>query len=117
MLRNEETKEAAMDGEEERYRRIIAGLEMTAQQPEALADTLLHCRRALFRVSDEADGALRLPPFLRGEAAMADPAAQPGTPAVSGPQPRLAACYIGLFNKICQTRTLARLFDYPVGTH
>jgi hypothetical protein len=29
------------------------------------------------------------------EAAMADPAAQPGTPAVSGPQPRLAACYIG----------------------
>ncbi len=31
-----------MDGEEERYRRIITGLEMTAQQREALADTLRH---------------------------------------------------------------------------
>jgi hypothetical protein len=66
MLRNEETEEAAVDGEEERYRRMIAGLEMTAQQREALADTLLQCRRALFRIRDEADGALRLPPFLRG---------------------------------------------------
>jgi hypothetical protein len=62
MLRNEEMKEAAMNGEEERYRRTIAGLEMTAQQREALADTLLQCRRALFRI----DGALRLPPFLQG---------------------------------------------------
>jgi hypothetical protein len=51
-----------MNGEEERYRRTIAGLEMTAQQREALADTLLQCRRALFRI----DGALRLPPFLQG---------------------------------------------------
>jgi len=65
MLRNEEMKEAAMDGEEERYRRIITGLEMTAQQREALADTLLQCRRALFRIRDAADSALRLPPFLR----------------------------------------------------
>jgi hypothetical protein len=59
-------KEAAMEGEEQRYRRIITGLEMTAQQREALADTLLQCRRALFRIRDEADSALRLPPFLRG---------------------------------------------------
>ncbi len=51
-----------MDGEEERYRRIITGLEMTAQQREALADTLLQCRRALFRIRDAADSALRLPP-------------------------------------------------------
>jgi hypothetical protein len=36
------------------------------QPREALADTLLQCRRALFRVRDEADSALRLPPFLRG---------------------------------------------------
>ncbi len=55
-----------MDGEEERYRRIITGLEMTAQQREALADRLLQSRRALFRIRDEADSALRLPPFPRG---------------------------------------------------
>jgi hypothetical protein len=56
----------SLDGEEERYRRIITGLEMTAEQREALADTLLQCRRALLRIRDEADSALRLPPFLRG---------------------------------------------------
>ena len=37
-----------------------------AQQREAPADTLLQCCRALFRVRDELNGVLRLPPFLRG---------------------------------------------------
>jgi len=52
------------DTQEAKYRRVIERLDMTPQQREALADTLLQCRRALFRIRDEADSALRLPPFL-----------------------------------------------------